>query len=172
MHSHLFNPINDTSQLLKTIEYIHVECHRLCKKNLGYLLPVAGNIGVFCHFEDEFIRLTRIREELTEANNNWNKKYFKLHVPIIIPQKNEIPATTYTYLYIRKPNKNTPHIGDVDFYMEPNKFLALKQSLLEDKTMEGVSIFNRPDLDLIRLFDPEINVSSFIGQKTMIENIL
>lgn len=172
MRPRLFNPINDMSQLFKTIEYIHVECHVLCKKNLGYLLPVAGNIGVFCHFEDEFIRLTKIREELTEANNNWNKKYFKLHTPISIPSKNGIPATTYTYLYIRKPDDKTPHIGDVDFYMEPNKFSALKQSLLEGKTMEGVSIFNRPDLDLIRLSDPEINVSSFIGKKTMIENIL
>lgn len=172
MHAHLFNPINDISQLLKTIEYIHVECHRLCKKNLGYLLPVAGNIGVFCHFEDEFIRLIKLREELTEVNNNWNKKYFKLHAPIIIPRKNEIPETTYTYLYIRKPDKNTPHIGDVDFYMEPNKFLTLKKSLLAGVKIAGVSIFDRPDLDLIRLSDQEIDVSSFIGQKTMIENVM
>ncbi len=171
MQPHLFSPIESKSQLFKVIEYIHFECHRLCKKNLGYLLPVAGNIGVFCHFEDEFIRLTRIREELTEVNNNWNKKYFKLHTPILIPSKNETPTTTYTYLYIRRPDKNTPYIGDVDFYMEPNKYQTLKQSLLSRKSIKGISIFDRPDLDLIRLSDPEINASSFIGQKTMDENI-
>lgn len=171
MHSYQFNPIDDISQLFKTIEYIHTECHRLCKQNLGYLLPIAGNIGVFCHFEDEFIRLTKIREELTDTHNNWNKKYFKLHTPIIIPTKNGIPTTTYTYLYIRKPDENTSHIGDVDFYMEPNEYQTLKQSLLSGKSIKGISIFDRPDLDLIRLSDPEIDVSSFIGQKTMDENI-
>lgn len=37
--------------------------------------------------------------------------------------------------------------------------------------MEGVKIFERPDLDLIRLYDPDIDVSVFVGQKTMAENV-
>ena len=171
MKSFRFSPIKDQAQLLKAIEHIHFECHKLCKQRLGYLLPVAGNVGVFCHFEDEFVLLTKIRKQLTDINNNWNSKYFKLHKPIVISAKDGVPETTYTYLYIRKPDDHTPNVGDVDFYMEPNKYSALKQSLLSGKTMKGVMIFDRPDLDLIRLFDPKIDASSFVGQKTMAENV-
>lgn len=171
MKSLRFSPIKDMPQLFRAIEYIHFECHRLCKQNLGHLLPVAGNIGVFSHFEDEFILLTKIRKELTDINNNWNNKYFKFHKPIVIPAKDEVPETMYTYLYIRKPDDHTPNVGDVDFYMELNKYLAIKESLLSGKIMKGVTIFDRLDLDLIRLSDPIIDVSSFIGQKTMAENI-
>jgi len=94
-----------------------------------------------------------------------------LHTPITISSKNGIPKTTYTYLYIRKPDIKTTHIGDVDFYMAPNKYLNLKKSLLAGTIIDGISVFERPDLDLIRLFDSEIDVSSFIGQKTMSENL-
>ena len=99
-----FSPIKDKAQLFKAIEYIHFESYRLCKQNLGYFLPVAGNVGVFCHYEDEFDRLTKIRKELTDLNDNWNQKYFRLYKPIIISAKNGVPETTYTYLYIRKPD--------------------------------------------------------------------
>lgn len=74
-----FSPIKDKTQLFKAIKYTHFESYKLCKKNLGHFLPVAGNIGVFCHFEDEFDRLIKIRKELTDMNDNWNQKYFRLH---------------------------------------------------------------------------------------------
>ena len=166
-----FSPIKDKAQLFKAIEYIHFESYRLCKQNLGYFLPVAGNVGVFCHYEDEFDRLTKIRKELTDLNDNWNQKYFRLYKPIIISAKNGVPETTYTYLYIRKPDAETPHVGDVDFYLEPEKYRELKQSLLAGKVITGVKIFDRPDLDLIRLYDPNSDVSVFVGQKTMAENV-
>lgn len=166
-----FSPIKDEAQLLKAIEYIHFESHKLCKQNLGYFLPVSGNVGVFCHYEEEFEQLIKMRKELTDLSNNWNEKYFRLHKPIVIPARNDIPKTTYMYLYIRKPDPSHPHVGDVDFYMEPDKYNELKRSLLSGKVIEGVKIFERPDLDLIRLYDPDIDVSAFIGQKTMAENV-
>jgi hypothetical protein len=167
-----FSPIKDETQLFEVIEYIHIECHKLCQNNLGYLLPVAGNIGVFCHYDDEFGRLIKIRKELTDINDNWNEKYFRLYRPIIIPAKNDIPEATYTYLYIRKPDTNHPDVGDADFYLEPNKYKEQKQALLFGKPMKGVEIFNRPDLDLIKLFDSKYDVSSFVGAKTMAENVI
>ncbi len=163
MKLYRFSPIKNEDQLFKAIEYIHFQSHKLCLQNLGYLLPVAGNIGVFCHYEDEFEQLIKIRKELTDLLNNWNQKYFRLHKPIIIPAKNDIPETTYTYLYIRKPEVSHPHVGDVDFYLEPNKYQELKQSLLSGKVIKGVKILERPDLDLIRLYDPNIDVSAFVG---------
>lgn len=166
-----FSPIKNKAQLFKAIEYIHFESYRLCKQNLGYFLPVAGNIGVFCHYEEEFERLIKIRKELTDLNDNWNQKYFRLHKPIFIPVKNSIPETTYTYLYIRKPDATHPQVGDMDFYLEPSKYKELKQSLLLGKIMKGTKIFARSDLDLIELSDPESDVCAFIGQKTMTENV-
>src|SRR3990167_3345415 len=166
-----FSPIKNKTQLFKAIEYIHFESYRLCKQNLGYYLPVAGNIGVFCHYEEEFKLLIKIREELTDLSDNWNQKYFRLYKPIVIPAKKSIPETTYTYLYIRKPDPEHTHVGDVDFYLEPRKYKELRQSLLSGKVMEGVKIFERPDLDLIRLYDPDTDISAFVGKKTMTENV-
>lgn len=172
MVSFRFSPIQSQSQLFAAIEYIHVECHLLCKQNLGELLPVAGNIGVFCHFDDEYTWLTNRRVELTDEHDNWNKKYYRLHTPIVIPATRGIPQTTYTYLYIRRPDAHSPHVGDVDFYMELHRYIALKQSLLSGQKLQGVSIFERPDLDLIRLSDPQVDVSSFVGCKTMAQNVI
>jgi hypothetical protein len=171
MKSFRFSPIEDQTQLFQAIEYIHLNCHKLCQKNLGYLLPVAGNIGVFCHYEDEFERLLNIRKELTDLNDNWNQKYFRLYKPITFPAQDGIPETTYTYLYIRKPDSDHPEVGDADFYLEPQKYTALKQDLLSGKVMCGVEVFKRPELDLIKLSDPNYDVGSFIGKKTMAENV-
>src|SRR3989344_5411611 len=130
MNSFRFSPIKNKTGLFEAIKYIHFESYRICKQNLGYYLPVAGNIGVFCHFEDEFERLIKIRKERTDLSDNWNKKYFKLYKPIIIPAANNIPETIYTYLYIRQPDSSLSLVGDLDFYLEPNKYKDLKQLLL------------------------------------------
>jgi hypothetical protein len=167
-----FSPIKDKTQLFAAIEYIHFECYRLCKQNLGLILPVAGNIGVFCHFDDEFELLTKMREELTDVSDNWNKKYYRLYEPIIIPAKDDIPETTYTYLYVRRPDPTHPDVGDADFYMEPDKYKELKESLLAGKIIKGVNIFDRPELDLIKLSDPEIDVCAFVGHKTIEEDVM
>jgi len=171
MYSFRFSPIKNKIGLFKAIEYIHFETHKLCKKRLGYYLPVAGNIGVFCHFEDEFESLIQIRKELTDLSDHWNQKYYRLTKPIVIPNKKNISKTIYTYLYIRKPDPHNHHVGDIDFYMEPSKYKELKHSLLSGKVIEGVKIFERSDLDLIRLSDPKSDVSAFIGKKTMTENV-
>jgi len=34
-----------------------------------------------------------------------------------------------------------------------------------------MEILDRPNLDLIKLFDPNFDVSTFIGQKDMAENV-
>lgn len=166
-----FSPIKNKVQLFEATEYIHFEAHKLCRKNLGYFLSVAGNIGVFCHFENEFEILIKIRKELTDLSDNWNQKYFRLLKPIVLPAKDDIPETIYTYLYIRKPDPNHPHVGDVDFYLKPSKYDKLKQSLLSGKVIPGVSIFERPDLDLLRLSDPDSDVIALVGKKTMTENV-
>lgn len=170
MKSYRFSPIKNEEQLLEAITYTHVACFELCKKVFGRYLPAAGNIGIFCHFDYEYEFLTKVREKLTIESNNWNQKYYRLHEPIVIPAKDGVQDTTYTYLYIRKPDQHT-EVGDVDFVLNKKEYSELKNSLLDDAEIKGMKIFERPNLDLVKLFDPDIDVLSFISKETMAENI-
>ncbi|MFA5886597.1 MAG: hypothetical protein WC863_02325 [Patescibacteria group bacterium] len=170
MKSNKFSPIKDRSQLFEAIKYTHFKCFELCKKVYGKYLPIAGNIGIFCHYEDEYKFLAKLREELTEESDNWNNKYYHLHKPIVINGLNGMPGALYTYLYIRKPDQHE-EVGDVDFVLDKIEYDELKNSLLMGKQIKGIEMFDRPDLDLIRLSDPNINTLSFVGIKNMAENV-
>jgi len=57
-------------------------------------------------------------------------------------------------------------VGDIDFYLEPKKYAELKQSLFNGKIIKGARLLpNRPDLDLIELYDLEIDAWGYIGDK-------
>lgn len=76
----------------------------------------------------------------------------------------------YTYLYIRRPDKHR-EVGDADFVLDYKEFTKLKSSLLHGVEIKGIEILDRPNLDLIKLSDPEIDTLSFLGSKNMTENI-
>src|SRR3989344_5531803 len=96
-----FSPIGNKDQLKQAIEYTHLACFKLSKLVFGKYLPVAGNIGVFCHYDHEYKFLTDIRKELTYESDTMFTKYYHLEEPIVIPPKEDISETTYTLLYIR-----------------------------------------------------------------------
>lgn len=169
MKPYRFSPIKSQEELIEAITYTHNACFELCKRHFGRYLPASGNVGIFCHLEDEFAFLTKLREELTDSQINWNQKYFRLHEPIIIPARGEMPETKYEYLYIRKPDEDKPQVGDVDLVLEKETFEELKQSIAEKKVLNGVELFYRPDLDMIRLSAPEADVLSYITPKFMDE---
>ena len=170
MEKYTFSPVKNKKQLMEAVRYIHLKCSELCKKNFGEYLPVAGNIGIFCHYDDEYEFLTKLREELTDRNDNWNKKYYRLYEPITISDKNGIPGATYTYLYVRKPDQHT-EVGDVDFVLDAKEYNKLKESLIEGKKIKGIEILDRPELDLIRLYDSDIDTLSFIGKEYINESV-
>ncbi|MBI3385572.1 hypothetical protein HY031_00640 [Candidatus Gottesmanbacteria bacterium] len=145
MKPYRFSPIQDEAQMIKAIEYIHFACHALCMQSMGSYLPVAGNIGIFCHYDDEYAFLKKLQAELTDLSKSVYGKYFRLH---------------------EKPDPNKHQVGDIDFYLEPEKYAQLKQSLLDGKVVKGARVLlNRPDLDLIELYDPEIDAWGYIGDK-------
>ena len=154
MKLYKFSPIKSKRVLFETIKHIHFQCYKLCKQSFGEYLPNAGNVGVFCHYDDEYQFLSKVRKRLTEASDNLNQKYFRLHKPFVIPTKEHVPETTYTYLYIRRPDPYRHHMGDVDFYLEPEKYKEIKQSVSAGKKMKGARVFERPDM--IELYDPGI----------------
>ncbi len=171
MKLYRFSPIKDKEQLLEAIKHAHFACFELCNKALGKYLPVAGNMGVFCHYDDEYKFLTKLREEMTEASDNLNQKYFCLHEPIVIPAQGDVPETTYTYLYIRRPDQYRAQVGDVDFVIEDEKYLELKKSLQTGSQMNGARIFDRPDLDMVELSNPDVDALAYVSSRAMTEKV-
>ncbi len=170
MKLYRFSPIKSKARLLKAIAHTHFACYKLCKQSFGKYLPNAGNIGIFCHYNDEYEFLTKLREQLTEASDNINQKYYRLHKPITFPAKGGIPRTTYTHLYIRKPDPYRHQVGDVDFYLEPEKYKSLKE-LVAKGEVAGARIFPRPDLNMIELHDPDIDALGYISTHKMTEKV-
>lgn len=171
MKLYRFSPIKNKDELFAAIKHIHFESYKLCKQSFGYYLPNAGNMGIFCHYEDEFEFLVNLRKELTESSDNEDQKYFRLHEPIIIPAEDDIPETTYTYLYIRRPDPYRHHVGDVDFYLEQEKYDELKQVMLNGKKLKGARVFDRVDLDMIELYDPDVDVLAYVSTNKMAETV-
>jgi hypothetical protein len=171
MKLYRFSPISSQEQLLAAIEYVHFACYELCKQSFDEYLPNASNIGIFCHYDDEYEQLVAIRKELTEPSDDPNQKYFKLHKPITIPAKVDVPETMYTHLYIRKPDPYRHHVGDVDFYLEPGQYAELKQKLLDGKIVPGARLFPRNDLDMIELYNPDIDALGYVSTNTMSEKV-
>jgi len=171
MQLYRFSPIKSEERLLEAIKYIHFACHKLCKHSFGAYLSNAGNVGVFCHYEDEYEYLISLRKELTEASENLNQKYFKLHEPIIIPSEERKPETIYTYLYIRRPDPYRHHVGDLDFYLPESDYRKLKEDMVNGKVVKGARIFGRSDLDMIELYDPDVDTLSYVSTTKMTETV-
>ncbi len=168
-----FNPIKDKAQLLEIIKHIHFSCYKLCKQSMGKYLPNAGNIGVFCHYDDEYAMLTKIREELTEPSDNPNQKYYRLHKPIVISAEDDVPETTYTYLYIRKPDL-TPyglHTGDVDFILSDDEYAELKKSLINGLVIKGARVYDSSTQDMIELYDSDVGALGYISTEKMTKDV-
>lgn len=166
-----FSPIKNKQELFEAVEHIHFSSYELCKQSFGYYLPNAGNIGLFCHYDNEFELLKNIRNEITEKSDNPDLKYYTLLEPIVIAAKDDIPETTYTHLYIRKPDIYRYQVGDLDFYLEDGEYQDLKKAMLDGKQVKGARVFDRPDLDMIELFDPDIDVLAYVSTSTMIEKV-
>ena len=171
MKLYRFSPIKNEEELLEAIKHTHFACFELCKKAFDKYFSVAGNMGIFCHYDDEYKFLTELRKKLTEESDNLNQKYFRLHSPIVIPAREDVPETTYTYLYIRRPDQYRAQIGDVDFILDDEKYIELKKSLQNGSQVNGAKIFDRPDLDMVELSDPDTDALAYISTRAMTEKV-
>ena len=171
MKLYRFSPIKNEQELLEAVTHTHFACFELCKKAFGKYLSVADNIGIFCHDEDEYKFLIELRKKLTEESDNLNQKYFRLHNPIVIPARGDVPETTYTHLYIRRPDQYRAQVGDVDFVIDDEKYIELKESLQKGSQINGAKIFDRPDLDMIELSNPDIDGLAYVSTRAMTEKV-
>ena len=171
MKLYRFSPIQDRLQLLGAVTFLHFACHDLCIQSFGRYLDNAGNLGIFCHYDNEFEQLKRLRAEMCEPSDNPELKYFTLLEPIVIPAKDDVPETKYTHLYIRRPDPYRHHVGDIDFYLSQDEYDGLKASMLNGKKVEGARVFDRPDLDMIELHNPDVDALAYVSTRTMTENV-
>ena len=167
MQLYRYSPIKSHNEMIEAIEYLHFESFRLCKQTFGHYLPVAGNVGIFCHYQDEYEQLTELRKKLTEDSVSFNQKYFKLHEPIIFPAKGDIPETEYTFLYIRQPDPYRHHVGDIDFYLPEDEYRSLKTEMENGKELPHARLFPSPRLDMIELHEPDSDVLAYVSTEKM-----
>lgn len=167
MSLYTYSPIETRDELLEAIKFTHFACYQLCKESFGTYYPNAGNIGIFCHYDDEYERLTAWRKEMTEASESFLQKYFRLYEPIVIAARDDVPETTYTHLYIRKPDPYRHQVGDVDFYLPEEQYRQLKQEVLAGRTIPGARAFDRTDLDMIELYNPDVDALGYISTHQM-----
>lgn len=128
-------------------------------------------MGVFCHYDDEYAALTELRREMTEGSDNLDQKYFRLHEPVVIPAHDDMPETTYTHLYIRKPDIYRSQAGDVDFVLGEGEYVQLKKSLQDGIVLKGARIFPRADLDMIELYNPDVDALGYVSPREMTEKV-
>ncbi len=171
MKLYRYSPIQNQAELTDAVRYIHSACYKLCKQSFGKDLPNAGNVGVFCHYDDEYEQLVAIRKEITEPSDDPNQKYFRLLEPIVLPAEGDAPEATYTHLYIRKPDIYRAQVGDIDFYVEQNEYDQLKQRLQGGESISGARIFPRNDLDMIELYNPDVDALGYVSTNTMTEKV-
>lgn len=171
MSEYTCSPIKTREELLEAVKFIHFACYGLCKGAFGKYLPNSGNMGVFCHYDTEFEFLKSVQAELCEPSSNPDTKYFNLREPIVVPAQGDVPETTYEYLYIRRPNLKSPQAGDVDFMLEQDEFEALKARLLGGEVVPGARIFDRPDLDMIELYNSEVDALAYVSPSAMTEKV-
>lgn len=169
MKLYRFSPIKNGTQLFKCIDYLHKANYELCKKTMQSYLPVRGNIGIFAHYDDEYNLLLSLSQKLTDPTVNYNNKYFKLLKPIIIPAEGSIPPATYEFLYIRKPDPYRSQVGDIDYVISTDFYNKLKNSLTKGESHPGIRLFERSEDDMIELFDPDLDVLSYLVTKSLKE---
>lgn len=171
MKLYRFSPIENKEQLLEAVRHIHFACNKLCEQSFSKYLPNAGNMGIFCHYDSEYQKLVEVRNQMVKPSDDPNQKYFELLEQITIPAQNGVPETTYTYLYIRKPDIYRAQVGDIDFYLEQAEYDELKQSLIDSVQIPGARIFPRNDLDMIELYNPDIDALGYVSTSVMSEKV-
>jgi hypothetical protein len=165
--------INSEEELFEVIKQIHFDAYKLCRKVFGRYFENSGNMGVFCHFADEYEKLNKIREKLTQPSDNPNQKYFKLIKPITIPKDGDFPETKYLFLYIRKPDPTSygNFTGDVDFYVEDKEYEKLID-LVGKGNVEGAQLYDQQGVGtLVQMSSANIGAVAYISTRDTTEKV-
>ena len=157
-------------QLYEKVRYIYRQCSLLVRESLGAVPPTAGNVAIFCQSEDEYVAFSEIAAQLVKPSDNPNQKYFQLIEPIVIDDTEELPGTTLSWLYIRKPSPDSPESGDVDYTMSETDYVQLKEQVNEGK-IKNASIYVRPGWDMVEFRNSAYDGLPYAGTLEMQEKV-
>jgi hypothetical protein len=62
-------------------------------------------------------------------------------------------------------------VGWCGFVGDDGKYLEIKKSLENGAEINGAKVFNRPDLDMVELSDPDIDALAYISTRAMTEKV-
>lgn len=157
-------------QLYEKVRYIYQQCSNLVKASLGVVPPTAGNVAIFCQSDEEFAAFSKIANQIVQPSDNPNQKYFQLVEPIVIEDTDELPGTTLTWLYIRRPAADSPESGDVDYTMDEADYEHLKVRVGAGK-VKNASIYVRPGWDMIEFRNNKYDGLPYVATLQMQEKV-
>jgi hypothetical protein len=158
------------SRLIDQVTHIYYECAQLTYDSIGYIPETAGNVAIFCQTDEEYNSFQELVIHLVKPSDNPAQKYFQLINPISIEGRGEIPPTILSWLYIRKPSKDTPEAGDIDFVLEQEKYDKLKEQT-DNGDIHNGSIYKRAGWDMVELKNPNYDCIPYITILTMAEKV-
>jgi len=157
-------------QLYQRVGDIYYQCSLIIRESLGTVPSTAGNVAIFCQTEDEYTKLTHIANQLVRPSDNPAQKYFQLVEPITIDATGEAPATTLSWLYIRKPAEDSPESGDVDYVLTQADYDKLKDQV-KNGSIKGASIYERPGWDMVEFRSQDYNGLPYVSVEAMVEKV-
>lgn len=149
---------------------MYYECAQLIYDSIGYIPETAGNVAIFCQTDEEYDSLQEMAAHLVRTSNNPAQKYFQLIEPISIESKGKIPSTVLLWLYIRKPSKDTPEAGDIDFVLEREEYDKLKEQTDSGNIRNG-SIYDRAGWDMLEFKSSNCDYLPYITTLPMAEKV-
>jgi len=164
MNQAIFDRLDSENILFEKVEYLDKKCTEIVNQVYGSSLPVAGNVAIFTHSENEYHHLKLLTKSLIHSSTNPRQKYFQLLEPI------KVGNNEYRWLYIRKPNSDSPQRGDIDFLLNQNEYNLFKQ-MVENGKIKYARKYDRPNWDMIEIFDPKSDVLPYITTKLMAERV-
>lgn len=159
-----------SNQFYDKITYIYYQCSGLIKESVDFVPKTAGNVAIFCQNEVEYDEFQKIAKNLVLPSDNPAQKYFQLRDPIIIPSNGTAPQTALSWLYIRKPAKDTPESGDVDFILNQSDYDTLKVKV-QNGDVKNSSIYDRENWDMIEFKNKKYDGLPYITTLPMAEKV-
>lgn len=148
-----FSPMTTAEDLSEAARYIATMTTQLCKKITGSSFPIP-DITVFSHYSEEFEKLKKIVQTLGSFVKENNGPFVKLREPL------RVVGSEISLLRVRHPDPYRSQVGCNDFQVPD--YDAFKHTYLTEKYQHNVRVFQRPEYEMIELFDPEYDVLAYV----------
>jgi hypothetical protein len=144
-------------ELRRAIDYVAVKSTELVKKLTGAVYPIPY-LTIFAHYPEEYEKLRQIILKLGSEVQANNGVAVKLDNPIKAADQ-YIPK-----IRIRQPDPYRYQVGCNDFKVPDYEQF---KSMLVNTGRQGYRISQRPDYEMIEIFDPDFDVLAYVVSKDL-----